>query len=102
MKPAYKCSPNRRERGCGAFDRHQNGAIGPLSASRDNPPDRRKFQMAASCNTKTLLMILGAALALSACGGGADRVASPGEGAFPPPPTTPPPDRKSTRLNSSH
>ena len=44
-------------------------------------------------NTKTLLMTFGAALALSACGGGADSVVSPGEGAFPPapPPTTPPP-----------
>ena len=40
--------------------------------------------------TKTLLMTFGAVLALSACNG-ADRVASPGEGAFPPPPTTPPP-----------
>ncbi|WP_101925377.1 MULTISPECIES: hypothetical protein [Luteimonas] len=49
--------------------------------------------MAVSTNTKTLLMTLGAALALSACGGGSDSVVSPGEGAFPPapPPTTPPP-----------
>src|SRR3546814_19034764 len=78
--------PESTRRGCGAFDRHQSGAIGPLSASRDNPPDRRTFQMAAYCTTKTLLMTLGAALALRACGGGADRVASPGEGAFPPPP----------------
>jgi len=42
-------------------------------------------------NSRTLLMAFGAALALSACGGGADRVASPGEGAFPPGPTNPPP-----------
>lgn len=42
-------------------------------------------------SSKTLLMTFGAVLALSGCGGGADRVASPGEGAFPPPPTTPPP-----------
>jgi hypothetical protein len=42
-------------------------------------------------SSKTLLMTFGAVLALSACGGGSDRVASPGEGAFPPPPTTPPP-----------
>lgn len=43
-------------------------------------------------STKTLLMTFGAVLALSACNG-ADRVASPGEGAFPPPPppTAPPP-----------
>jgi hypothetical protein len=52
--------------------------------------------MAASSNSRTLLMTLTAALALSACGGGSDNVASPGEGAFPPPPagappTTPPP-----------
>ncbi|MGO1541856.1 MAG: hypothetical protein ACTHZI_06705 [Luteimonas sp.] len=45
----------------------------------------------AANNYRTLLMTFGAALALSACGNGADRVASPGEGAFPPPPTTPPP-----------
>ena len=45
-------------------------------------------------SSKALLATFGAVLALSACGGGgADRVASPGEGAFPPapPPTTPPP-----------
>ena len=50
--------------------------------------------MAASRNSRNLLMTLGAVLALSACGGGADNIASPGEGAFPPaapPPTTPPP-----------
>jgi hypothetical protein len=42
-------------------------------------------------NLKTLLTALGAVAALSACGG-ADEVASPGEGAFaPPPPTTVPP-----------
>ncbi|MFP5374568.1 MAG: hypothetical protein ACLGHW_06680 [Gammaproteobacteria bacterium] len=43
-------------------------------------------------STKTLLMTFGAVFALSACNG-ADRVASPGEGAFPPPPppTQPPP-----------
>ena len=44
-------------------------------------------------SSKALLMTFGAVIALSACGGGADRVASPGEGAFPPPPppTSPPP-----------
>lgn len=45
-------------------------------------------------NYRTLLMTFGAALALSACGNGADRVASPGAGAFPPAPApapTPPP-----------
>ncbi|MEG3158823.1 hypothetical protein ACKVMH_13360, partial [Lysobacter zhanggongensis] len=47
--------------------------------------------MAASSNSKTLLMTLTAALALSACGGGSDNVASPGEGAFPPPPSSTPP-----------
>jgi len=47
--------------------------------------------MAASSNSKTLLMTLAAAFALSACGGGSDNVASPGEGAFPPPPSTTPP-----------
>lgn len=52
--------------------------------------------MSVSNTSKTLLMTFGAVLALSGCGGGgADRVASPGEGAFPPPvappPTTPPP-----------
>lgn len=47
--------------------------------------------MAASRTSKTLVMTLGAVLALGGCGGGADNIASPGEGAFPPPPTTPPP-----------
>lgn len=47
--------------------------------------------MSVSNTSKTLLMTFGAVLALSGCGNGADRVASPGEGAFPPPPTTPPP-----------
>lgn len=42
-------------------------------------------------NSKALLMTFGAVVALSACGGGADRVASPGEGAFPPPPPAAPP-----------
>ena len=47
--------------------------------------------------TKPLLLAFGAILALSACGGGADRVASPGEGGFPPPPpTTPPPPPPTT------
>lgn len=45
----------------------------------------------AANNYRTLMMTFGAALALSACGNGADRVASPGEGAFPPPPPTAPP-----------
>ena len=44
-----------------------------------------------SSNYKTLLMTFAAALAVSGCGGGADRVASPGEGAFPPPPVVAPP-----------
>ena len=48
--------------------------------------------MSVSTNTKSLLMAFGAAMALAACGNGADRVVSPGEGAFPPaPPTAPPP-----------
>ncbi|MGY0504013.1 hypothetical protein [Luteimonas sp. e5] len=47
--------------------------------------------MSNSTTTKSLLVTFGAVLALAACNGGADRVASPGEGAFPPPPTTPPP-----------
>ena len=48
-------------------------------------------------SSKALLMTFGAVIALSACGGGADRVASPGEGAFPPPPpTTPPPPPPTT------
>lgn len=49
--------------------------------------------MSVRNTSKTLLMTFGAVLALSGCGNGADRVASPGEGAFPPPPppTTPPP-----------
>src|SRR5690606_9802015 len=42
-------------------------------------------------SSKALLMTFGAVLALSACGGGADRVASPGEGALPPAPSAPPP-----------
>ncbi len=44
-------------------------------------------------SSKALLATFGAVLALGACGGGSDRVASPGEGAFPPPPppTSPPP-----------
>lgn len=41
-------------------------------------------------SSRALLMTFGAVIALSACGGGADRVASPGEGAFPPPPATTP------------
>ena len=48
--------------------------------------------MSVSKHTKTLLMAFGAALALAGCGNGADKVVSPGEGAFPPaPPTAPPP-----------
>lgn len=48
--------------------------------------------MSMSNSSKTLLMTFGAVLALSGCGGGADRVASPGEGGFaPPPPAAPPP-----------
>ncbi|MBO9902753.1 hypothetical protein J7435_12580 [Xanthomonas phaseoli pv. dieffenbachiae] len=46
--------------------------------------------MAVRNSSKTLLMTFGTALALSACGGGADRVASPGEGAFPPAPAPTP------------
>lgn len=47
--------------------------------------------MSVRNNTKTLLMTFGAALALSACGSGADSVVSPGVPANPPPPTAPPP-----------
>ena len=48
--------------------------------------------MSTRHSSKALLMTFGAVLALSACGGnGADRVASPGEGAFPPPPPAAPP-----------
>ncbi|MBN8262888.1 MAG: hypothetical protein J0L59_11235, partial [Xanthomonadales bacterium] len=47
--------------------------------------------MSVSNNSKTLLMAFGAALALAGCGNGANKVVSPGEGAFPPAPTTPPP-----------
>ncbi len=47
--------------------------------------------MTSGNNYRTLLVTFGAVLALTACGGGADRVASPGEGSFPPPPVTPPP-----------
>lgn len=47
--------------------------------------------MSMSNSSKTLLMTFGAVLALSGCGGGADRVASPGEGGFAPPPILPPP-----------
>ena len=47
--------------------------------------------MSVSNNSKTLLMAFGAALALAGCGNGANRVASPGAGAFPPAPITPPP-----------
>ena len=50
--------------------------------------------MASRSISKNLLLALGTAAALSACGGGADRVASPGEGAFPtapaPAPVPPP------------
>lgn len=45
--------------------------------------------MSSKSNLRSLLMTIGAAAALTACGG-ADEVASPGIGAFPPP-TTPPP-----------
>lgn len=44
----------------------------------------------AAATSRNLMMSLGAVLALSACGGGADRVASPGEGAFPPAPAPTP------------
>lgn len=44
----------------------------------------------AVASTRNLMMSIGAVLALSACGGGADRVASPGEGAFPPAPAPSP------------
>ncbi|WP_024890826.1 hypothetical protein [Luteimonas huabeiensis] len=44
----------------------------------------------AANNYRTLLMSFGAVLALSGCGNGADRVASPGEGAFPPAPAPAP------------
>lgn len=44
----------------------------------------------AVASTRNLMMSIGAVLALSACGGGADRVASPGEGAFPPAPAPAP------------
>ena len=54
--------------------------------------------MSSNVTTKSLLMTFAATLALTACGNGADRVVSPGEGSFPPapvpappPPTTPPP-----------
>ena len=47
--------------------------------------------MSVRNNTKTLLMTFGAALALSACGSGADSVVSPGVPATPPPPPTAPP-----------
>lgn len=47
-------------------------------------------------SSKALLMTFGAVVALSACGGGADRVASPGEGAFPPPPPAAPPPPPTT------
>ena len=46
--------------------------------------------MASRSTAKNLLLALGAAAALSACGGGSDRVASPGEGAFPPAPAPAP------------
>lgn len=52
--------------------------------------------MSVRNNSRTLLMTFGAVLALSGCGGGADRVASPGESGFPPPPTAPPPPPPST------
>lgn len=45
----------------------------------------------SSKNSKALLATIGAVIALSGCGGGADRVASPGIGAFPPPPPVAPP-----------
>jgi hypothetical protein len=41
---------------------------------------------------KPLILAIGAALLISACGGGADEVASPGQGAFPPPASPPPGD----------
>ena len=76
----------------------------PLRFRPDHPSnqDPEIRNMSVSNNTRTLLMTFGAALALTACGGGSDRVVSPGEGAFPPapapapapttpPPTTPPP-----------
>lgn len=48
--------------------------------------------MTARNTRNSLLMTLSAAVALSACSGGADEVASPGIGAFPPAPVvTPPP-----------
>ncbi len=47
--------------------------------------------MSVRTNSKTLLMTFGAAFALAACGNGADKVVSPGEGAFPPAPAPAPP-----------
>ena len=63
--------------------------------------ESESFTMAAN-NYRTLLMTFGAALALSACGNGADRVASPGEGAFPPPPATAPPPAGPTGGHAMH
>jgi hypothetical protein len=55
-------------------------------------PHNLENPMSVSSNAKTLLATWSAVAALSACGG-ADEVASPGEGAFPPPPpvAAPPP-----------
>ena len=47
--------------------------------------------MSVSNNTKSLLMAFGAALALAGCGGGADKIVSPGIPAYPPPTVPPPP-----------
>ena len=47
--------------------------------------------MSVSNNTKSLLMAFGAALALAGCGGGADKIVSPGIPANPPPTVPPPP-----------
>ena len=47
--------------------------------------------MSSNVTTKSLLMTFAATLALTACGNGADRVVSPGEGSFPPAPVPAPP-----------
>ena len=46
--------------------------------------------MSSNVTTKSLLMTFAATLALTACGNGADRVVSPGEGSFPPAPVPAP------------
>src|SRR5690554_3382557 len=87
-QPSLSSAPIHPERS-GRRPLGRTQAAVPSLRPQSIPPGDLPMSMRHS--SKALLMTFGAVLALSACGGGADRVASPGEGAFPPPPPTSPP-----------